>query len=376
MAKSANGMGTLRKRSDGRWEARYTAPDGRQKSVYGKTKAECADKLRRALAQITTGTYFEPSAMTLGQWIELWLTEYTDHIKGTTRDSYRSYCKTHILPQLGGVKLSKLSALHIQTAYNALQRRGLAASTLHSSLLVLSAALSAACRFGMIPVNPCQGVTLRKKEQREMVIIDRQDIPAFLAAAATVRHGDAFVFLFQTGIRAGELRGLRWADIDFKAHTMTISRQISLVGKEHVIDTPKSGKPRTIALMPETVELLKRHRAEQLEAQVRAKRWSEAPIDADLVFRKPDGTHYSTSLLDSAIPKLALAMNLPGLRVHDLRHSYAVAALRSGIDAKTVQNNLGHASAKMTLDIYAKYTDDMGRQAAKKMSAYWRRNAN
>lgn len=374
MGKSANGMGTIRRRPDGRWEARYTTPDGRQKSVYARTKAECAEKLRQKLAQMTTGAYLEPSKMTLSAWLDVWLNEYNDHIKRTTWHSYRSYAENHIKPLIGDVKLSKLSTVHVQMAYNQLQRRGLKASTLHSSLLVLSAALSAALRFGMIASNPCAGVMLRKKEPREMVIIDRQDIPTFVEAAERAKHGDAFLLLFQTGIRAGELRGLRWSDIDFKARTMTIARQISLVGKDHVIDSPKSGKPRTIALMPETVELLKRHRTQQIEMRVRADRWSEEEIDQDLVFRKSDGTHYSTSLLDNALPHFAEQIGLPGLRVHDLRHSYAVAALRSGIDAKTVQNNLGHASAKMTLDVYAKYTDDMGRAAADKMSKYWRKN--
>ena len=375
MAKSANGMGTIRKRPDGRWEGRYTAPDGRQRSVYGHTKSECADKLRMKLAEIATGTYFEASTMTLAQWLDLWLKEYTDHIKPTTRHNYTSYMDTHYKPEIGAVKLSRLTPMHIQAVVNKLQRRGLALSTLHSSLLSLSSALSTACRFGMIPSNPCSKVTLRKKEEREMVIIDRQDIPAFVAAAEKRKHGDAFILLFQTGIRSGELRGLRWSDIDFDNRVMTISRQLGQVGREYMILSPKNGKSRNIALMDDTVDLLKRHRAKQLEARVKAERWSEEEIDRDLVFVKNDGTHFSTWLLEQAIHPLGKEIGLPGLRVHDLRHSYAVAALRSGIDPKTVQNNLGHASAKMTLDVYSKYTDDMGREAADKMAQYWKNNA-
>ena len=151
---------------------------------------------------------------------------------------------------------------------------------------------------------------------------------------------------------------------------MTIRNQIVYVGKKPVVQSPKSGKPREIVLIDETVELLKRHKKEQAEMRLKYGPWEDDDITRDLVFRQRDGRIYGIQILARPVAHIAEVMGIK-LHPHDLRHSYAVAALRSGIDVKTVQNNLGHAKAGMTLDTYAKYTDDMGRAAADKFAAYW-----
>ena len=369
--KNPNGAGSVRKRADGRWEGRYTAPDGRQKSVYARTKTDCQQALKLRLAQITTGAYFEPSRLTLGEWLETWLNDYCGHIKPTTRQTYRMFLWTHIVPAIGAVKLGQLSAVHVQRAFNAMD---ISPSSQRSVRIALSSALSAAVRFGLIGSNPCEHLTLGKPSRRQMVIVDRDRFAAFVAAAKDTPVAAALILLLQTGIRSGELRGLRWSDVDLDAATLTVSRQMTFTRDlGHHIATPKSGASRTVALMPETVALLREHRRAQMEARL-AGGWVDTDLTRDLVFRFNDGQFYGREILGRYAAKVGAAIGLPDLHPHDLRHSYAVAALRSGVDVKTVQNNLGHASAAMTLDTYAAYTSDMGRAAASKMSAFWAEN--
>lgn len=372
-SRKSNGDGSLRQRPDGRWEGRYTGPDGRQHSVYGKTKTACREAMKRKQAEVLTGSWMEPARLTVVQWLQTWLDNYCQHLKPSSLKNYRCYTKTYFTPAFGNLQLSKLKPAHCQALFNDLGKR-LSANSLKSIRIVLSSALSCAVRFELIQTNPCEKVVLSRPTRRPMTIVDRQQFPAFIAAAGETRCCNALLLLLQTGMRSGELRGLRWSDVDFEAQTITIARQLTFDGKKYLIQTPKSGKSRTIVMTPSTVELLRRHKIAQAEQRLAAGGWADDELSADLVFRKANGQHYSRTTLMGPAAAVGAAIGLPDLHPHDLRHSYAVAALRSGIDVKTVQNNLGHASAAMTLDTYAAYTDDMGRAAATKFEAYWRQS--
>ena len=372
-SRKSNGDGSLRQRPDGRWEGRYTGPDGRQHSVYGKTKTACREAMKRKQAEVLTGSWMEPARLTVVQWLQTWLDNYCQHLKPASLRNYRCYTKTYFTPAFGSLQLSKLKPAHCQALLNDLGKR-LSANSLKSIRIVLSSALSCAVRFELIQTNPCEKVVLSRPTRRPMTIVDRQQFPAFIAAAGETRCCNALLLLLQTGMRSGELRGLRWSDVDFEAQTITIARQLTFDGKKYLIQTPKSGKSRTIVMTPSTVELLRRHKIAQAEQRLAAGGWADDELSADLVFRKANGQHYSRTTLIGPAAAVWAAIGLPDLHPHDLRHSYAVAALRSGIDVKTVQNNLGHASAAMTLDTYAAYTDDMGRAAATKFEAYWRQS--
>ena len=372
-SRKSNGEGTLRQRSDGRWEGRYTAPDGRQHSVYARTKTACRDALRRQQAQILTGAWVEPSRLTVGQWLETWLSDYCGHLKASSTHNYQLFVHTYFMPKLGKIPLSKLRVIQVQQLFNDLAKR-LSISSLKSIRIVLSSAMGCAVRFDLLRENPVEKVVLTRPEKRPMTIVDRAQFPAFIAAAQTTGCADALILLLQTGLRSGELRGLRWSDVDLDARTLTVARQLAFDGSGYLIQSPKSGKSRTLILMPDTVDLLRRHKAAQAAARLARGGWVDDALSADLVFRKPNGRPYSRTTLLGPARRVGEAIGLPELHPHDLRHSYAVAALRSGIDVKTVQTNLGHASAAMTLDTYAAYTDDMGRAAADKLAAYWYAN--
>lgn len=181
-----------------------------------------------------------------------------------------------------------------------------------------------------------------------------------------------------TGLRIGEVRGLRWSDIDWKAETIDIQRQLHPKNKELPrFDLPKYEETRLLHVPQEVIAALKDQKRKQAEQRLAAgDKWYEDDITHDLVFRKKNGKPHARGSLDRALTKVGIAIGKPDLRPHDLRHSYAVAALRSGANVKTVQYNLGHKTAKMTLDVYARYTEDAGKNDAIKLSNYLKENAN
>ena len=367
--RASNGMGSIRQRKDKTWEARYSTPEGRQKSLYGKTEGEVTKKLKAVLHEIDTGAWMEPSKMTVGEWLEVWLRDYQGHTSGSTLLTYQGVVKTRLNPALGKVKMAKLSPIHVRRMVVDMKKAGRTPATIHHAVGIFSGAMRAAIEAGIIKSNPTDGIKLPKKARPSFNVIDREQIPAFVEAVEHTQYPNELLFMLYTGIRAGEVRGLRWGDIDFDAGTAHIQRQLQPSGLGFT--PPKDGEEREIHLTAEAVDVLKRQRKRQLEQRVAAYEWHEDGAK-DLVFRKPDGTPHSTGTIYRAVRKVGEEIGIPTLHPHELRHSYAVAALRSGVDVKTVQHNLGHAHASVTLDTYAAYTSDAGKEGAKKLSEYFK----
>lgn len=375
MTRASNNDGSIRERKDGRFEGRYTAPDGSQRSVYASTRPDCRAKLKAAIRAIEGGTWYEPNRLTVGQWLDIWITDYCTHATGRTIETYKFVIEKRLKPAFGRIKLTDLSKIHVRHFMNDLQKQGLAPSTIQHAKGILSAAMKCAVNEAdLIPVNPVTGVKAPRRPKPPFNVIDRAQFPAFIAEAQkNPVYGRAMLFSLLTGIRAGELRGLKWSDIDFSAGVMSIQRQLyapSYARRE--FRQPKDGETRDIHLPQEALDILRAERKAQLERRVRlGADWQEDNISADLVFRREDGRSYNILEIYKATKAVGLALGFDNLHPHDLRHSYAVAALRSGIDVKTVQHNLGHKSATMTLDTYAAYTSDAGKTGAKKLSNYF-----
>lgn len=369
--RQANNMGSIRQRSDGRWEARYSAPDGRQRSVYGKTQKEVIGKLKAAMSDMEDGNWVEPSKMTVAEWFTVWLRDYQTHITPRTIQTYSGVIRLHIVPIIGNIKMAKLTSVHVRRVISVMNEKGLSANYIHHTHGVMSVAFNAAVESKIIKSNPAEGIKTPRRIKKPLNIVDREHVPDFIKAAMEDVNGLAIVFLLMTGLRVGEERALRWADIDFDAARMNVERQLPLkTGKGFT--PPKDGSVRTIELPPEAVQLLKQQKIAQAEARLKAgDRWKENDTTTDLVFRSESGHFIAESVMHKAVKAVGEKIGMPALHPHDLRHSYAVAALRSGIDVKTVQNNLGHKNAAMTLDVYAAYTSDAGKAGASKFSSYW-----
>lgn len=369
--RAANGMGTVRQRKDGTWEGRYTAPDGRQRSVYAKTEAEVTKKLRAILHEIDSGAWLEPSRMTVDEWLDIWLQDYQGHTTGRTVETYRGVIQRHIKPSFGAVKMAKVSPIHVRRMVLTMQEKKLSASTIRHACGIVGAAMRCAIEAGLIKSNPVDGIKLPRRVASKFDVVDRELIPAFIKAAHDTPFPNELIIMLLTGMRVGEVRGLRWEDFDAVNGTLHIQRQLHAVTHKERFAPPKDGEDRVIQLAPEAVDVLKQQRKRQAEQRIAAGAdWFEDDITAGLVFRQKKGKAHSEVSIYKAVRAAGEAIGMAELHPHDLRHSYAVAALRSGADVKTVQHNLGHKNASITLDTYAAYTTDAGKEGAKKLSEY------
>lgn len=379
--RAAQGSGTIRQRSDGRWEARYTV--GRdpgtgkqiQRSVYGVTQQEVRKKLAQVTTDIDGGTYKEPCKMTLSQWLDIWSTEYLGGVKPKTVESYCCQLKIHIKPALGAMKLETLNTHMIQKFYNSLSKErngkpGLSPKSIKIVHGVLHKALQQAVSIGYIKFNPSDACTIPRVERKEIKPLDNEAITKFLKAIRGHRFEDVYLTLLFTGMRRGEVCGLTWDHVNLEKGTILINRQLQNIpgqpGAFRLVST-KSSKGRTITVAASVVEILKKHRAKQAEARLLA-----GPIweDEDFVFTDDTGSHLSPNTLYHNYKRLVASIGMPDARLHDLRHSYAVAALRAGDDIKTVQGNLGHHTASFTLDVYGHVTEEMKQASAARMDSF------
>lgn len=374
--RNAQGGGSIRKRKDGLWEARYTVGrnpgTGRQvqKSVYGKTQAEVRKKLQQATAAIDEGVYMEPSKVTVSGWLDIWLSEYLGGVKPRTVITYRKAAENYIRPSLGAVKLSALTTPEIQALYNRLQRgeSGLSPKTIKNLHGVLHKALEQAVEIGYIKFNPANACKLPRVEKAEIKPLDDKEIAAFIGAIQGHPFEAVYLVTLFTGMRESEVLGLTWDNVDFEGGTILISRQLQRIDGEYRFTTPKNGKSRRITPAPYVMDVLRDQRRRQAEWQIKAGSvWQN--VDG-LVFTNEIGRNLSAQTVYLHFKKLAASIGCPDTRFHDLRHSYAVAALQAGDDVKTVQENLGHHTAAFTLDIYGHVTERMKRESAERMEQF------
>lgn len=379
--RAAQGAGTIRQRKDGRWEARYTV--GRdpgtgkqvQRSVYGATQQEVRKKLAQLTAALDAGTYKEPCKMTVGQWLDIWSADYLGGVKPFTVVSYTGHIKNHLKPALGSVKLEALNAHTIQEFYNSLGaeregKPGLSPKTVKNIHGVLHKALQQAVKIGYLRFNPADACELPRAVRKELKPLDEEQSKAFLKAIQGHRYEMLYTVTLFTGMREGEALGLMWECVDFKKGTILINKQMQREKKkngQYLLVPTKNGKSRTITPAPWVMKLLRTQRAKQAEQQLRAGPMWE---DSGLVFTNELGHHLAIHTVYKDFKQIAASIGCPDARFHDLRHSYAVAAIRSGDDIKTVQGNLGHATAAFTLDVYGHVTDQMKRESAARMESY------
>ena len=382
MAKrAAQGAGTIRKKTVTRngkqytyWEARITI--GRdpgtgkqiQQSFSGKTQKEVREKMQAAAVEVNTGTYIPPAKMTVGQWLDIWSAEYLGNLKPGTVTTYTLNIKKHIKPAMGAVKLSDLHPHMVQTFVNGLE--GLSSASVRIAYKVLHMALEKAVRLEYIPKNPASNCVLPKLEQKAIQPLDDTQTAALL----TVAKGTEIEYLVKValfaGMRLSELLGLTWDSIDNKKGTITVSKQLAIPSqrKDGIFITPKNGTSRIITPAASVLSALKEQRIRQVEMRFKAGQvWNNAH---NLVFTLEDGSPFDQWRAGRAFKTVLAEAGLEGVRFHDLRHTYAVNAIRAGDDIKTIQGNLGHASASFTLDRYGHFTERMKQDSAARMEDF------
>ena len=375
--KGAKGGGTIRQRPDGRWEARYTLGidpgTGKQiqKSVYGKTQKEVRQKLTAITAEIDEGTYMDVPRLKTADWLNTWVEEYIGNVKPATRKSYQDHVRLNIIPYIGAVPLSKLTAAMIQQTYNELQTdKGLSPKTIKNVHGVLHRALEQAQKMGYIRNNPLAAVTLPRIEKKQIKPLEDDELCAFLKEIRGDPYELVYFVTVFTGLRQGEVLGLTWDCVNFEKHTLLINKQH---GKkkgtcEYCFSRLKNDRPRLIEAADGVMDALKKQ-------QIRQQRWATRLKDGwehsdNLVFTTETGRYLCNQTVYLAFKKVMRRLHLDATRFHDLRHTYAVNSLKSGDDIKTVQENLGHQTAAFTLDVYAHATSSMKHESANRMDQY------
>lgn len=367
--KRGNGEGTIRQRPDGLWEARVALDDGRRKSLYGKTRQEVARKLAAALRDRNSGIPITPSdRQTVASYVVGWLAAIESQIKPRTHLRYAELLRLHVVPTLGKVALVKLTPTQLEALYGALLKQGLSPTTVHHVHAVMRTALARAERQGIVQRNVAALAAAPRLRRREMHTLTSAEARRVVEAARGERLEALYILALSTGMRQGEVLGLRWRDVDFEHATLHITATLQNTATGLTLTSPKTHRSnRQIALTPSAVAALRTHRARQAEERLRA---GTAWLEQDLVFcTQRGGPLYKGNLLaDSFFPLLARA-GVRRVRFHDLRHTAATLLLSRGVPVKVVSELLGHASVAITLDIYAHVLPDMQAQATAAMEA-------
>ena len=385
--KKSNGEGSIVRRKDGRYMARYTL-DGKRYAIYGATFEAVRVQLTEALSNIDKGTHIIPTGYTVSQWLREWLITYAlPTVKQSTYISYESYVRLHLEPALGKSKLTALTIEQIQRFFNQ-KKQSLAVKSLRNIYTMLHACLDQAVINGHLLRNPIQGVKLPSVPKKEITILTPTEQAALHTAANESNTLSAFgiIFTLSTGIRLGELIGLQWGDVDYTNHTIHIRRTVGRLQKvdetgnlipkipgvpttEIVARSPKSANARrTIPLFPQVWNDLMTYYKKQQDL-LRAQGISLTPTTP--IFSTPLGIIYEPRTYEDLFKRTLKAARLPNINFHALRHTFATRALEAGMDIKVLSSILGHAQASTTLNLYAHALPDHKRQSMEKMSYFY-----
>lgn len=365
MARSSTG-GSIRRREDlGRWEGRYTASDGRRRSVYGKTRDETQERLRAALTAADAGIRPVRGRETVGEYLESWLaTSIEQRCRPRTVASYRETCRRYIVPAIATVPLTKLTPEQVARMLGRLTARGdLSPTTVRYVCSVLRIALGRALKQGKVMRNVATLVDAPAKATPEIRPLDVAQVGTFLASVAGDRLEALYTVAIATGLRQGELFALRWSDVDVEAGTLTVRHTLER-GTCRLAEPKTRRARRTVRLGPTSLATLREHRRVQLEERVAAgRRWR----DLDLVFATAIGSPLDSRNVTHGLQVKLAAAGLPRQRFHDLRHATATLLIEQGEDLGVVSRILGHADFRTTSDVYAHLTAKMTERAAERM---------
>ena len=370
-----SGDGLVRKRADGRWEGRIVVGHKENgnpiyRSVFADKQSDLMPRLNELKMQYAGVELTEESSITLGEWLGRWMEEYKKPIlRPSTYSGYGKDIENHILPYLGVKKLTQLKTADIQKHYNRLlesgrkndigKGKGLANATVRGIHMVLREALDSAVREGLIPRNPADGTSPPKIHRKEKQVLTKGELETFMKLIENDEVWyDFFYTEIITGMRQGEICGLRWEDFDEAKGTLRVARSVDFVKKELVIGETKTDDGKRTIYLPDSLWRLLAERKKRAISE-----WifpnllkPELPLDPAKAYRR--------------FKKLLEIGELPDIRFHDLRHTFTSHAANSGIAPKTLSEIVGHSKASFTLDTYAHVTGDMQKNAANIVNNY------
>lgn len=365
-----SGEGMIRQKKKGQWEGRIVVGhkengDPIFRYVYAKTQKELIDKLHHKIDEFRDAELTEDSNMSLGEWLDKWIAEYmTGTIRESTLDGYKTYTERYIKPALGDKPIAFITTADVQKFYNNLRKNGriknqhIYGNGLSDAMVVrihcmLHEAMDMAVKEHLISKNPTNGTTVPKIAKKEMQVLTDEQLDTFMKLVDAEEHWrDFFYTELTTGLRRGEICGLKWTDFDEVEGKLNINRSINVRNGEVIVGETKTGKGKRSFYLPVSTANVLRERKKNAKSE-----WIFTdPLRPGLPVAPPAAYRKMKQLLQKA--------GLPNIRFHDLRHTFATHALTSGVDAKTLSGILGHTNASFTLDTYTHVTTDMQQRAS------------
>lgn len=375
--KRANSEGTIYKRKDGAWCAQLVVgwEDGkpRRVSFYGKTRREVAEKLAKAKAEMQQGTFIEPTRLTFGEWLRVWLEEYKrPAVRPSTYSNYEQVIRLYLQPALGHVPLQQLRPEQLQRLYNQKLAEGLSNRTVRLIHIVAHAALKQAVKNGLAGRNVAEATSPPGVKKREIRVLTLEEQHHFLEAAKGERLYPAFLLALASGLRLGELLGLRWQDVDWQRGGISVNQALQRVrGKKgeksylgFLPPKTKAGR-RFIPLPEEALKALKKWRATQSEEKLSAgPLWEEH----GLIFTTPAGRPIDPRNFLRTFYRIIERAGVEHFNFHALRHTFATRLLELGEHPKVVQELLGDSQITVVLDTYSHVLPNIKEQAAARLN--------
>jgi integrase len=362
-----HGEGSVYLRKDGRWVVQFTSQRVRHYE-YFKTKSQACVWLREARGQISNGLTVPAADMTLHQFLGEWLEAHRSSLRPKTFIQYAQVVKQYLSPGIGRGRLRDLSPGLIQSFYDQNLRSGKSGRTIRLLHAVLHCALNQAVQWGILSRNPAEAVNLPQIRTREMQTLTDQQARSLINHVEGSRYEAFFWLAVTTGLREGEILGLRWTDLDWATGRLMIQRQLQRLGDMGLVfNSPKSRAGRRVVMLgSEALARLQRHRLVQESEKRRAgSNWHEN----GLIFPSSIGTPSEPKNMYRRFKMTLQEAGLPDVRFHDLRHTAATLMLLQGIHPKVVQERLGHASITLTLTTYSHVLPSIQQEAAEKMDS-------
>lgn len=379
MTKRANHEGSVYRRQDGRWCASISVPDGQggrlRKSFYGRTRAEVSEHMTAALRELQRGVPPKNERTTVAQFLTGWVEDSQSRVRPNTARRYRDMMRMHVIPELGGIALVRLTPQHVQGLMSTKLREGLSPRTVNHIRVALGVALAEAVRCDLIARNVAALTRPPRIERIELAALTEEDARAVLDAVRGTRLEAVVSVGLALGLRSGEILGLRWSDVDLdrgRLHVGVQLQRLHAFGDQparYVLVPPKTDKSRRTLPLPTTVaDALRAHRARQAEERLRAGAlWSE--LIPGLVFTTETGGPLHGSTVLHQFQRLLTGAGLLRMTVHGLRHGAATLLLAQGVDLKTVSAILGHSQISLTADLYSHVGQGLMRRALEGMDA-------
>ena len=362
MGKRGNGEGSITRRKDGLYMARYTvetATGAKRKAVYAKTRKEVSEKLTAAMADASKGITADGGPKTVGAFLTSWL---EDTVRGSVRkstyDRNESLCRVHLIPVLGKKKLKTLGAADVAGFYRSRLDFGCSPASVHKMHETLHKALKQAVRWGYMTKNPADDVDPPKVHTEEVTPLTRDEARRLLETVRGDRLEALYVVALHTGLRQGELLALKWEDLNLEGKTLQVRRTITKDGGKLAVGPTKTAKSRrTVKLTRDAVAALRGHLTRQLEEMEGLGDYFQ---ENGLVFCTLKGTLLNpTNLRKRSFAPLLVRAGLPHMTFHQLRHTAATILLLKNVNPKIVSEMLGHASIAITLDTYSHVLPNM-----------------